>query len=82
MKDLAVFFGRRGQALPISSHAQDYLAGDIVVWRLPGGLDHIGMVSDLKKDERPLMIHNIGEGAQREDVLFAYTITGHYRYPN
>jgi len=27
-----------------------------------------------------LMIHNIGRGTQAEDVLFAYEITGHYRY--
>ncbi|HEX3068748.1 MAG TPA: DUF1287 domain-containing protein [Thermoanaerobaculia bacterium] len=26
------------------------------------------------------MIHNIGNGAQKEDVLFAYTIIGHYRW--
>jgi uncharacterized protein YijF (DUF1287 family) len=25
--------------------------------------------------------HNIGSRAKMEDVLFAYSITGHYRYP-
>jgi len=25
-------------------------------------------------------VHNIGYGAQMEDVLFAYQVTGHYRF--
>lgn len=29
---------------------------------------------------RSLIIHNIGAGAQQEDVLFAWKILGHYRY--
>ena len=80
VKNLAVFFRRHGETLPLSSRAQDYLPGDIVVWKLPGGLDHIGLVSEEKRGGRPWMVHNIGDGAQREDVLFAYEITGHYRY--
>ena len=78
--NLAVFFARHGQTLPISLNAREYLPGDIVTWKLPGGLNHIGLVSDRKENGRPLMIHNIGEGTQWEDVLFAYQITGHYRY--
>lgn len=27
-----------------------------------------------------LIVHNIGAGARLEDVLFAWRITGHYRY--
>ena len=26
----------------------------------------------------PLVIHNIGRGTQEEDVLFSFTVTGHY----
>jgi uncharacterized protein YijF (DUF1287 family) len=26
------------------------------------------------------ILHNIGEGPKIEDVLFEWTITGHYRY--
>jgi uncharacterized protein len=38
--------------------------------------------SSLNADEsRPHIIHNIGSGAQIEDTLFAYEITGRYRYP-
>lgn len=26
-------------------------------------------------------IHNIGRGTQKEDILYRYPITGHYRLP-
>jgi uncharacterized protein len=78
--NLVVFFTRHGQALPISSEAPDYKPGDIVAWRIPDGRPHIGLVSDWQQNGRPLVIHNIGAGAQLEDVLFTFTITGHYRY--
>jgi uncharacterized protein YijF (DUF1287 family) len=83
VQNLAVFFARHGQTLPISTEAKNYRPGDIVTWRLPDGHPHIGLVSDRSADGRPLLVHNIGAGAKVEDVLFAFTITGHYRYlPN
>src|SRR5262245_4354197 len=75
--NLAVFFPRRGQGLPIAAGANAYRPGDIVTWRLPVGLAHIGLVSDRRTDGRPLMVHYIGAGAKIEDGLFAFTITGH-----
>lgn len=79
--NLAVFFTRHGHALSTSANPSLYHAGDIVTWRLPSGVPHIGIVSDRKSTEgRPLMIHNIGYGAKEEDVLFDFTITGHFRY--
>jgi hypothetical protein len=66
--------------LPISTEAKNYQPGDIVTWRLPGGQPHIGLVSDRSAEGRPLLVHNIGAGAKVEDVLFAFTIMGHYRY--
>ena len=78
--NLMVFFTRHGDKLAISRKAEDYHPGDIVIWRLSSGQTHIGLVSDRQKDGRPLMLHNIGEGTQREDVLFAFTIIGHYRF--
>jgi len=59
-----------------------YRAGDLVTWMLPGNLPHIGIVSDRRAPgtSRPLIIHNIGAGPVEEDGLFAYPITGHYRY--
>jgi len=78
--NLAAFFGRNGTTLPVSTRAGDYRAGDIVTWRLASGVPHVGLVADRSQNGRPLMIHNIGAGAQVEDVLFSNVITGHYRY--
>ena len=78
--NLMVFFRRHGQVLSISKLAQDYRAGDIVTWRLPDGRPHIGLISDRVENGRPFVIHNIGAGAQVEDVLFSFEVTGHYRY--
>ncbi len=78
--NLAVFFSRHGQALPVTMNARDYQPGDIVTWRLSTGVPHIGLVSDRQENDMPLVVHNIGAGAQIENVLFSYEITGHYRY--
>ncbi len=80
VENLAVFFARQGQSLPVSKDPSDYRPGDLVTWRLPDGHPHIGLVSDRSADGRPLLVHNIGAGAKVEDILFAFTITGHYRY--
>lgn len=78
--NLACFFQRRGWAVAAGTSAADYVAGDIVTWRLPGGLPHIGVVSNRKAPAgTPLAIHNIGRGTQEEDILFRFTITGHFR---
>lgn len=79
--NLDVFFRRHGTALPASRRPQDFRAGDIVVWRLPVGLPHIGIVADRTSPAgTPLVIHNIASGAKMDDALFAFDITGHYRY--
>jgi uncharacterized protein len=80
--NLQRFFERKGKALPITQDGKDYLPGDIVSWSLGGGINHIGVVSDVwsKEQGRYLMFHNIGSGAVVEDILFSWKITGHYRY--
>jgi len=80
--NLMTYLKRQGKEMPVSTKAQDYRAGDIVVWRLPNGLLHIGLLSDRMSSQGswPLVIHNIGAGAQLEDILFAYQQIGHYRY--
>ncbi|UNK38391.1 DUF1287 domain-containing protein [Shinella sp. H4-D48] len=80
--NLQAFFRRADATLPISNNAADYRPGDIVSQMLPGNLPHIGIVADERTPDRsrPLVVHNIGAGARMEDVLFAYPITGHYRY--
>jgi uncharacterized protein len=79
--NLQTFLERKGARLKDAGAAK-YLPGDLVTWMLPGNLPHIGIVSDRQAgaSDRPLIIHNIGAGTVEEDLLFAYPITGHYRY--
>ena len=69
--NLMAYFRRRGKTA-----SSDFQPGDIVAWRLPGGYYHIGIVAE---DGR-LVIHNIGRGTQKEDILHAFPIIGHYRW--
>lgn len=80
--NLMTFFKRQGAKLPISKEPKDYWEGDIVCWNLGGAITHIGIVADKQsyKNNRPLIIHNIGAGQVLEDCLFTYKIIGHYRY--
>ncbi len=80
--NLQTFFARKGEALRVSSRESDYQPGDIVTWDLGGGVPHIGIVVSRKAGSagRYMLLHNIGYGPKVEDVLFAWKITGHYRY--
>jgi len=80
--NLMTYFNRQGKSVPISNNRDDYLPGDVVAWDLGGGLDHVGIVSNMwsESEKRCLVVHNIGTGARVEDVLFAWPIKGHYRY--
>lgn len=56
-------------------------AGDIVFWKLDSGLDHVGVVTwPEAAGGLPLVVHNLG-GTRHEDVLTAWKIVGHFRYP-
>jgi uncharacterized protein YijF (DUF1287 family) len=80
--NLRVFFERKGKSLPITDEATDYRPGDIVTWDLNASQTHIGIVIDAPSATpgRYMILHNIGQGPKIEDVLFAWKITGHYRY--
>jgi uncharacterized protein len=80
--NLMTYFERQGKSLPISNSDTDYEPGDIVAWELTNGIDHIGIVTNMLSDSdgRYLIVHNIGAGTRIEDVLFAWTIKGHYRF--
>jgi uncharacterized protein len=80
--NLMVFFSRKGESLPITHSGADYQPADLVTWDLGGNVPHIGIVVDRQSPQsgRYLIVHNIGHGPQMEDVLFNWTITGHYRY--
>lgn len=80
--NLETWLRRAGHALPATGRASDYRPGDLVTWRLPGGLPHIGIVSDRPVRDgsgRRLVVHNQGAGARVEDVLLAWRPVGHFR---
>jgi len=81
--NLRTYFARKGKSLATDGSAETFLPGDIVTWDLQlGGTEHIGMVVNVwyKPTQRYLIVHNIGAGTRMEDILFAWKITGHYRY--
>jgi uncharacterized protein YijF (DUF1287 family) len=79
--NLQTFFRRQGAALQVARDPGAYVAGDLVTWMLPGNLPHIGIVTSRRAESgTPAIVHNIGSGPEVEDMLFAYPITGHYRY--
>ncbi len=80
--NLQVFFRRAGAELPVATDPDEYRSGDLVTWMLPGNLPHIGIVVDRRSADgrRQLIAHNIGAGPVVEDMLFAFEITGRYRY--
>ncbi len=79
--NLMKFFERKGASLSITQNPEEYKSGDVVAWRLPNNLTHIGVVSSHISDKGiPLIIHNIGTGQVEEDCLFSWKIIGHYRY--
>ncbi|HEX2643424.1 MAG TPA: DUF1287 domain-containing protein [Thermoanaerobaculia bacterium] len=77
--NLMKFFERRGKKISMEG---PYQPGDIVAWRLPGGYHHIGVVAAerVRGTDRHLIVHNIGAGTRKEDILYSYTIIGHYRW--
>ena len=80
--NLQAYFRRKGAEAAVTRDPRDYVAGDVVTWMLPGNLPHIGLVTDRRSIDgsRPLIVHNIGKGPEIEDMLFDFTVTGHYRY--
>jgi len=78
--NLRRYFERRGYSIPVTAQKADYLPGDLVTCTVAGKLPHIMVVSDRQTaDGVPLVIHNIGGGAQEEPRLFEFPLTGHYR---
>jgi uncharacterized protein YijF (DUF1287 family) len=80
--NLMTYFSRAGYSQPLTRMAADYLPGDIVAWDLGRGILHVGIVGDRNAATGvPLVIHNIGAGAREEDILFRFSVIGHYRLP-
>lgn len=70
-----------GREVP-SANPDDYLAGDVVAWRLADGRPHIGIVvpGPGERREEKWVAHNIADGPVWDNCLFDYKIIGHYRY--
>lgn len=80
--NLETFFSRQGMKV-VNNDPASFQKGDLVVWRLPGGRPHIGIIATDPTvfSHKPLCIHNVGAGTRLEDVLLEWPITGHYRFP-
>ena len=82
--NLRKYFSRRGASVPVTRNPLDYRVGDIVTWYVPPGKSpHIGIVvnrASRADPRRKMIVHNINNGPEIDDILFAYKITGHYRY--
>jgi len=75
------FLSRKGEELSTSRDAKEYKPGDVVVWALSTGSQHIGIVVPSPTgSSEPWMVHNVGSGVKWENVLFDYQILGHFRY--
>ncbi|MGD1979342.1 MAG: DUF1287 domain-containing protein, partial [Akkermansiaceae bacterium] len=82
VQNLQRFLARKGEVLEVTQEDGDYRFGDLVIWQLPGGSKHIGIVvpgPGAKKSEK-WVVHNNRKGPQWEDKLFDYTIKGHFRF--
>jgi uncharacterized protein len=82
VQNLQTYFRRQNYQLKLAAEKDPtkFLPGDIVTCIVPPNLPHIMIVSDQKTEGGiPLIIHNIGGGAQEEDMLFRFKLTGHYR---
>ena len=76
------YFERFARTLPLRADSGAWQAGDIVQWKLDGGADHTGIVSDKTNAQgRPLVLHNLG-GCREEDVLTTWKIVAHFRFPS
>ncbi len=80
--NLEAFFERTGAAVPIGTKPDDFVPGDVLTWRLSGNEPHIGIVvSD--RDPRtgmPLVVHNLGAGVRKEDLITLSPPVGHFRF--
>ena len=83
IRNLRTFLRRHGSQLALDPEA-DWRPGDIVFWAVDGRLrpDHLGIVSDRRSPEGRLLVihHEEGRTPNEEDVLFAWTVRGHFRW--
>jgi uncharacterized protein YijF (DUF1287 family) len=82
VQNLAKYFERMGKQIREINADDSFKPGDVVAWQLSGWMQHIGIVAldRVPGTQRYYMIHNIGAGTQKEDVLRSFTLIGRYRW--
>jgi uncharacterized protein len=84
--NLEVFLRRKGAELPLSrlGNGGEARDGDLISCRLSNGLPHIAVVAGgpVRGTPRRFMVHNIGAGSRREDVMFRFQNVGWFRWPD
>lgn len=82
VQNLTTYLERMGKRVRAIDADEDFKPGDIVAWQLSGWMQHIGIVAldRVPGTQRYYIVHNIGAGTRKEDVLRSYTIIGHYRW--
>lgn len=79
--NLETFWTRAAARLPIPTRGAEWQPGDVFTMLIDSRLPHTGIVSDrLGASGHPLVIHNIGSGTREEDALYAYRLTGRFRW--
>lgn len=78
-QNIQTYLTRMGARIPIPDRVFKYQPGDIVFWDIAAG--HTGIVSDIRSTDHGgfLVIHNIGGGAQYEDLLLNWEPIEVYR---
>jgi uncharacterized protein len=82
VQNLSKYFERLGKQVRNIADDGAFKPGDVVAWQLSGWMQHIGIVAVdvVPGTNRHYLIHNIGAGTQKEDVLRSYKILGNYRW--
>jgi len=80
--NLEAFFERTGASIPVGKKPGDFKPGDVLTWRLSGNEPHIGIVvSDLDpRSGYPLVVHNLGAGVRKDDLITLSDPVGHFRF--
>ena len=79
--NLARFWQRSGAGLALPAALSGWQPGDVFSSLVGTNLPHTGVVSDrVSSAGVPLVIHNIGRGAQEEELTAAGRMIGRYRW--
>ena len=83
IKNLQTFLSHYSKNLSVRPKASEFAIGDIVFWKLPEGIVHLGIVVPgprYRKNEK-WVVHNSGNGPKWKNELFAFPIIFHYQFP-